>query len=48
MSTAMWRVRPQPHLDPLVLAVVERDVVERVGVEVGVELAVEHRAARCG
>ena len=32
----------QPHLDPLVLAVEQRDVLEVVGVEVGVELAVEH------
>ena len=31
----------QAHLDPLALAVEERDVLERVDVEVGVELAVE-------
>src|SRR3954463_5357689 len=34
--------RPQAHLDPFVLGVPERDVVERVEVEVGLELSVEH------
>ena len=34
--------RAQAHLDPLALAVEERDVLERVDVEVGAELAVEH------
>ena len=32
----------QAHLDPLVAAVVEGDVLERSGVEVGVEVRVEH------
>src|SRR5919205_1268117 len=32
----------QAHLDPLALAVVERHVVERVDVEVGAQLAVDH------
>ena len=36
------RRRAQAHLDPLALAVEERDVLEGVDVEVGVELAVEH------
>jgi hypothetical protein len=34
--------RAQPHLDPLPLGVPQRDVGERVDVEVGVQLAVEH------
>ncbi len=34
--------RAQAHLDPLVLAVEQGDVVEVLGVEVGVQLAVEH------
>ena len=33
--------RAQPHLDPLVLAVEEGDVLEGLDVEVGAELAVE-------
>ena len=40
--TVIARRGPQPHLDPLVLGVPERDVVERVDVEVGAQLAVEH------
>ena len=32
--------RPQPHLDPVVSLVVDRDVIERFEVEVGAELAV--------
>jgi hypothetical protein len=35
-------VARRPHLDPLALAVEERDVVERIDVEVRVELAVDH------
>ena len=34
--------RAQPHLDPLAFGVEHRDVLERVDVEVGVELAVHH------
>ncbi len=34
--------RAQAHLDPLVLGVEQRDVLEVLGVEVRVELAVEH------
>ena len=39
--TRMRRLRAQAHLDPLVLAVEERDVLEGVDVEVGAELAVD-------
>ncbi len=34
--------RTQPHLDPFVFGVEHRDVIERVDVEVGAELAVHH------
>ena len=37
----MRSARAQPHLDPLVLAVEERDVVEALGLEVGVQLAID-------
>ena len=40
--------RSQPHLDPRSAVVPPGDVVERVEVEVGAELAVEHARARCG
>ena len=42
MATVWARVGPQAHLDPLGVGVEARDVLERVRVEVGVELAVEH------
>ena len=42
ISTRARPPRAQAHLDPLVRAVEERDVLERLGVEVGVELAVDH------
>ena len=37
----MCALRAQAHLDPLALAVEERDVLEGVDVEVGAELAVD-------
>ncbi len=51
MSTLHGRSCPQPHLDPLVTAIEERDVLERVRHEVGAELAVddvEHVAVELG
>ena len=38
----LLRERPQADVDPLVLGIPEGDVLERVGVEVRLELAVEH------
>ncbi len=39
----LLRKRPQAHVDPLVLGIPERDVLEAVEIEVGAELTVEHR-----
>jgi hypothetical protein len=41
-STFHAPLRAQAHLDPLALAIEERNVLEGVDVEVGVELAVDH------
>ena len=42
MFTRLLAVRPQAHLDPGVGPVEEGHVLEGVGIEVGVELAVDH------